>query len=85
MNATTEPRAALSPDVLLSDIRSHLASSKHARIVIGTAYRATVYAPKHADMFRVNSRNELQVARGRSWDTLTLGSLLLVGIRFAHV
>ncbi len=53
----------------LAKIQSHLTADKSNRVVIATAYRSTVCAPKHAGMFRATEQN-LYIQRGKSWDCI---------------
>ena len=49
-------------------------------VQVTTYTRSVIYKKQHAGMFREKEGN-LQVQRGKSWDTLSLGDRLLVGIR----
>lgn len=51
-------------------------------VVIGTYTRATQYGPRHAGWFEERG-GHLYVRRGRGRDQLSIGQVLLVGIRAA--
>ena len=52
---------------LVRDIQAHLA--KGGKVVIGTHVKATVYSPKHIDMFKATKSGAL-VQHGKGWDCI---------------
>lgn len=55
--------------------------SAHAdgrNVIVSTHLKHTRYSPKHAPMFKINSKGELLVARGKNWDCLATPTHCLV-------
>jgi hypothetical protein len=75
----TNPRSNPGAEAMLEEIRRHFAAHPRGMVQVTTMTRATRY--RSADWFRVNSKGNLQVRRGRTWDTISLGDHPMVGIR----
>jgi len=63
-----------------ADLNAHLATKGNV-VQVSTYTRATLYTHRNAGCFRNAPNGNLQVRRGRNWDTLSHGTLLLVAIR----
>lgn len=52
-------------------------------VIVATYTRATQYSRKHAGMFFTSAKGDLRVKHGKSSVQLSMGEMLLVGIRIA--
>jgi len=51
----------------------------HGRgVQITTAYKSTLYKPKHVDMFRLTSDGRIQAQNGKKWEIVDLAQITAV-------